>query len=248
MDGTQGSQPSCSEVAGGSGACDMRVRLAGGEALCWSSPAGGSAAGGDIYFLSVCGQDVLSKVVVADVSGHGEVVAEAARIVHQAVADHRNERDNVEMLAQVNRDFLARHTGQFRFTTIVSAILDNRDRSLVFAYGGHPAILHGCAATGRFAALESENAAVRGIPLGVMPDAAYSEARVKLAPRDLILLYTDAFLESGDDRDAARGQERLIATLDRAPSWELGAIKQHVLSHLGDAAKDDATLLVMRLS
>jgi serine phosphatase RsbU (regulator of sigma subunit) len=225
----------------------MRVRLAGGEALCWSAPVAGGEAGGDIYFLSVCGHDILSKVVVADVSGHGEPVAEAARIVHQAVADHRNELDNAGMLAQVNRDFLARHTGQFRFTTIAAAILDSRDRSLVYAYGGHPAILHGRAATGRFAPLESEDSAVRGIPLGVMPDAAYSEARVSLGAGDLLVLYTDAFLESGDDRDAEQGQKRLIATLDRAPSWELAAIKQQVLGHLGDAARDDATLLVLQV-
>jgi hypothetical protein len=43
----------CSEVWGGSGPCDVSVKLAGVRGECWSRVYQGGAAGGDIHSLVV---------------------------------------------------------------------------------------------------------------------------------------------------------------------------------------------------
>ena len=48
------------------------------EASLYSSAAEGGK-GGDIYFLSVCGQDALTRVALADVAGHGKSVSDVSQ-------------------------------------------------------------------------------------------------------------------------------------------------------------------------
>ena len=134
----------CTEVWGGAGECDVSVKLAGLRGECFSRPYRGAAEGGDIHFLSVCGLSILSKVVLADVSGHGAETADVSRCIHDALLASIGAHDNSTMLQQVNEAFLARpqQGDGVRFTTMVSMILDSRDRSLVYAYAGHPSVLH----------------------------------------------------------------------------------------------------------
>src|SRR5262245_33670201 len=55
----------------------------------YSRPAEGDD-GGDIHYLSVCGQSVLSRVVLADVSGHGPQVSDSAQLLHALMREQIN--------------------------------------------------------------------------------------------------------------------------------------------------------------
>jgi len=237
----------CTEVWGGAGACDVSVLLAGVRGECWSQPFHGVKQGGDIHFLSVCGMSILSKVVLADVSGHGAETAEVSEIIHRALVENIGAHDNSTMLHQVNDSFMERRRGAFKFTTMVTAILDSRDRSLVYAYAGHPAILRGAAATGCFEPVRSHHNGRGGIPLGVLPGTEYSQHLVQLDEGDVLVFYTDAFSEAPDKNGGMLGAAGLASILEEPETMAPAALKSHVLDRVGRSLEDDASLILLEV-
>ena len=237
----------CTEVWGGTGESNVSVQLAGVRGECYSLPFEGSTTGGDIHFLSVCGMSILSKVVIADVSGHGAETAAVSEIIHNALVESIGAHDNSTMLGQVNRAFVERRGDDFKFTTMVSLIIDNRDRSLVYAYAGHPSILRADAETRRFQPIQPESGRRGGIPLGILEDTHYEQHSAQLAEGDVIVVYTDAFSEARDESDEVIGEEGLARVLDGAGSMQPDAIKDHVLDALSAGFDDDATLLIFEV-
>ena len=73
----------CMEVWGGNRAADHGVVMPGLDAWIFSRPyaseAGAGDAGGDVHFVSSCGTGRIARMVIADVSGHGHSVANAAQ-------------------------------------------------------------------------------------------------------------------------------------------------------------------------
>jgi len=237
----------CSEVWGGTGPCDVSVKLAGVRGECWSRVYEGGAAGGDIHFLSVCGMSILSKIVLADVSGHGAESADVARIIHDALQESIGAHDNSAMLSCVNEAFVARRTGEFRFTTMVSTIFDSRDRSLIYAYAGHPSILRG--SKGRFSPLRPDGDAPGGMPLGIAHGDAihYEQHRTQLAKGDVLVMHTDAFTEARGKDGEMLGEEGLIRLLEAAGTLQPAELKDHVLKELGEELADDASLVIVEV-
>ena len=44
--------------------------------------------GGDIYYLGVCKGDTITRLAIADVTGHGEAVSEISRYVYDSLKAH----------------------------------------------------------------------------------------------------------------------------------------------------------------
>jgi len=44
--------------------------------------------GGDIYFFGVCKGDIITRLAIADVVGHGEVVTEVSQYVYDSLKAH----------------------------------------------------------------------------------------------------------------------------------------------------------------
>ncbi len=241
-------QIECTEVWGGIGACEVSVQLAGVRGECWSRPYDGEEQeGGDIHFLSVCGINRLSKVVLADVSGHGRQVAAVSRMIHDALVESIGAHDNSTMLRHVNELFLRRRTGEFTFTTMVALIIDRADRSLVYAYAGHPSILRGSPRTGRFTPIRPEGEGGVGMPLGIVAGSEYSEHRVQLEQGDVLAVYTDAFIEARREDGGLLGQHGLARLLEEAGSMHPAELKDHVLASLGREYEDDASLVILEV-
>ena len=66
-----GYQLACTEVWGGNNIAHELLKLPGLVGLVHSKPAEPATSGGDVYYVSVCDKPVLSRVVLADVAGHG---------------------------------------------------------------------------------------------------------------------------------------------------------------------------------
>src|SRR6201996_8893515 len=71
-------QMQCMEVWGGSQIASSGVELAGLDAWIYSKPFGQSQRGGDVYYVSSCASGRISRLLLADVSGHGKSVASTA--------------------------------------------------------------------------------------------------------------------------------------------------------------------------
>ncbi len=79
----------CTEIWGGNRRIERLVELPGLCAWVSSAPFEGSV-GGDVYYFSRCSQGLLTRVALADVSGHGERVQRLGEQLRGLMHEHVN--------------------------------------------------------------------------------------------------------------------------------------------------------------
>ena len=52
------------------------------------SAASEGGRGGDIYYFGVCRGDIITRLAIADVTGHGEAVSEVSQFVYESLKAH----------------------------------------------------------------------------------------------------------------------------------------------------------------
>ena len=52
------------------------------------SAASEGGRGGDIYYFGVCKGDIITRLAIADVTGHGEAVSEVSQFVYESLKAH----------------------------------------------------------------------------------------------------------------------------------------------------------------
>lgn len=86
-----GSEPSqrlkCSGILGGIRNQDVEITAGKVIASIYSLACCGGK-GGDIYYFGVCKGDLITRLAVADVVGHGEAVTELSQCVYESLKDH----------------------------------------------------------------------------------------------------------------------------------------------------------------
>jgi sigma-B regulation protein RsbU (phosphoserine phosphatase) len=88
----------------------------------------------------VCGKDVLTRVAVADVMGHGRAVSEVSEYLYKALEAHMNDGAGDEVLAEINH--MVAQRGLEAMTTAAIIAFYTEDQQLYFAYAGHhPALV-----------------------------------------------------------------------------------------------------------
>src|SRR5687768_8056732 len=68
----------CMEVWGGSDIVEKTVAMPGLDAWVYCKPYRDAVGGGDVYYVSSCATGRITRLLVADVSGHGDAVRETA--------------------------------------------------------------------------------------------------------------------------------------------------------------------------
>src|ERR1700710_1629624 len=68
----------CMEVWGGNALVESAVSISGLDAWVYSKPYESAEAGGDVYYVSSCATGRITRLLVADVSGHGSAVSDTA--------------------------------------------------------------------------------------------------------------------------------------------------------------------------
>ena len=87
--------------------------------------------------------------------------------------------------------------------------------------------------------------------LGVLPDWTYQDYTTQLQPGDQLLLTTDGITEAENAELEEFGDERLLEAARARDGSALEiqrAIMQQVTAFCGGNFRDDATLLVLRIS
>jgi len=146
-----------------------------------------------------------------------------------------------------NDYFQANHSADRMFFTLFYAVYEPSSRRLVYVNAGHnPPLLHNVV-TGEQAWLKPTDIAV-----GFLPDRPYEPQERRMAPGDVLVLYTDGVTEAFDTARCMFGEERLqaiVRTHAQEPAAGLvAAITAAVRDHAGAAPQsDDITLLVLRI-
>jgi len=77
----------CTEIWGGIRNRDIEITAGKVIGSIYSAACEGGK-GGDIYYFGVCKGDIITRLAIADVVGHGEVVSEVSQYVYDSLKAH----------------------------------------------------------------------------------------------------------------------------------------------------------------
>lgn len=238
----------CAEVWGGIKNEQLDVCSRGLTVSLFSSACDGGK-GGDVYFCSVCRGDRVTRVIMADVVGHGAAVSEMGAWVHDELVDRMDDPVLANVLSDLNGRVVAR--GLEAMTTAVALSFDAVERRLDYGYAGHPPILlrRNEAWTELPQAPGGEN---KNLPFGVDRTCRYETVGVSLASHAMLLLYTDGVTEAPSGGGGRFGLDRLRATLAEIDNQDPMVLRNDVVERLrewtgGLLEHDDVTLMVIQV-
>lgn len=198
---------------------------------------------GDLYD-AIALPDGRLLLALGDVTGKG---VGAALLMSSVLASLRvltkDRVDLLDWLDRIHRQILD-SSDEMYSVTLFLAVLDPQAHRLEYVSAGHDpvVVLH---ADNRFNLLHAS-----GLPAGLLPEAHYESASIDIEPGTLIAIYSDGLREARYEQELF-GVERLIQSLIRRNSSELGAVADGLFSDIddfihADRYRDDMTLMLLR--
>lgn len=240
----------CSEIWGGVNKADTDVVTRGITASLFSESAEGGK-GGDVYYFSVCGHDLLNRIAIADVVGHGEAVSQVGEWMYGCLLERVNSLEGNSVLAALNK--LSTEHGLHTMTTAAVISYYRSESTLYFSYAGHPPafVLHQRAGVWEPLQLPKSNRTAN-LPLGVDSNAEYDMQTMELCCGDRLFIYTDGLIEAPGKNRELFGDERLLRVLYESRNGTLDQQKEAVLTNLRNHAgetfsHDDVTFLAVEV-
>lgn len=242
----------CMEIWGGSRATDRAITTPGLDVWVYSRPHEEATHGGDVYYASLCGGGTITRLILADICGHGASVADLAHSLRGLMRRNINRRNQARLVAALNREFGALAKMNRFATAVVATYLTDND-TLTVSNAGHPRPLWRSAATGAWSVLKPDgpaSAALEDLPLGIVAEMAYTRHEIVLRPGDLLLLYTDALTEGESPDGVQLGEEGLLAVVAALDATDPATVPEALVAALdayrgGRAVDDDATFILL---
>ena len=200
------------------------------------------SVGGD-YFDVFPMSEGRTAFLIADVSGKGLGAALLTTMLQGALSGMTLGNDPVRVFNHVNR-FLCDHAEVGRYATMFFGVLDS-DGHMEFINAGHPSPM-------LIRKDSVEEAFTEGsYPVGLVPDAQYTAACLRLEPEDTLVLFSDGVTEAMDPDDQLFGVPRLRDVLAGKTGMQLEELQKIVLEAVenftrGARQADDLTLLLVR--
>ncbi len=243
----------CMEVWGGSQLTARGVEFGGLDAWVYSKPYGNAQHGGDVYYASSCATGRISRLLLADVSGHGTKVASTAADLRTLMRRFVNRLDQTEFVRLLNQQFSVMSSAG-TFATAIVATFFEPSRRLTICNAGHPRPLLYRAAKRQWDFLGHEGkagATPSNIPLGLLEISEYDQFDVELEPGDCVLSYTDALMESYDADGEMLGELGVLRIARLLGDIEPQKLTAALLREIGERypenlSEDDVTVLLVR--
>jgi phosphoserine phosphatase RsbU/P len=244
----------CAETWAGNKKAASLIELPGLQAWVHSVPAGPGDGGGDVHYFSLCPSCIVSRIALADVSGHGPAVEALGEKLQELMQRYLRALEQIELMRDLNqavRELL----DSVHYATMVAVGWHGRRGLAVMTNAGHPPPLWYRASRDEWTWLETQRASERerlaGVPLGLLPDVSYDRLVVKPQSGDLVVLYSDGVSESigtGGDELGRDGLMNMVRALDPSSAEALGTRLVAALRAFrgADEPLDDETIIVMR--
>jgi sigma-B regulation protein RsbU (phosphoserine phosphatase) len=201
--------------------------------------------GGDFFDYLQLGADRLC-VALGDVSGKGMKGAMNALMAYGMLhAQTRTHNSAATIISELNAALSARFE-ETTFTTLSLGIIDARAKEIQLCNAGNPYPI--LLREGKVSLLE-----LSGMPLGIISEIEYDETRLRLAPGDVLVLYSDGISEAMTSDERMYGMEtlrELVETSQSSASAQtiVEAILQDVRKFVGDFPQsDDMTVIAVRV-
>ncbi|NLI80477.1 MAG: SpoIIE family protein phosphatase [Deltaproteobacteria bacterium] len=204
--------------------------------------------GGDYYDFFLVDDSHLG-VVVADVSGKGVpaglfMMRVRAMLRGSAVGNL----SPADTLFRINQ-LIASENPSAMFVTMFYFICHMESGEITYCNAGHnrPFLLKG----GEVVKVGEDTAGGKGLPVGVMEDAPYTDARLQIGCDDVLVVYTDGVTEACNKDGELYGEDRLVGNLapllDLSPERICLQVLHTVRTHQEDSGQaDDITILAFR--
>lgn len=192
----------CLQVWGGTEAADQTLAMTGLDGYLYARPHKGAKRGGDVYYVSSCASGRITRVMLADVAGHGSTVADTAQDLRALMQRYVNFTSQQKFMQAMNQKF-GEVSEDGRFATSVAMSFVSSSRQLSLSNAGHPAPIWYRANDQRWSILgvdpdDAQSSQSADLPFGIIEDAGYQQTDITFAPGDMLLMYTDALIESRD--------------------------------------------------
>lgn len=189
----------CLEVWGGYGVSDNGVVMPGLDVWVFSRPYMEAHEGGDVHYVSSCGTGRISRLLVADVSGHGTTVAAIAKDLRDLMRRHVNFVEQRVFVEKLNGSFVEL-TKNGLFATAAVATFFAPSQTLTLTNAGHPRPLL-YSHERKSWRLCTEDSSERGkelsnLPLGMFAETNYPSVMLQAATGDVVVIYSDSLIEA----------------------------------------------------
>ena len=245
----------CMEVWGGNSSIERSFEVAGLKIWLHSSAHGTGDSGGDVYYISSCASGRITRLLLADVSGHGPAVAEIGAGLRDLMRKNINVIDQTRFVREMNEQFCS-DTDAAIFATALVCTYFSPTRSLQFSNAGHPVALLYRASDGSWESADQFVPTTLGngladTPLGVSDQSDYSRFETRLSPGDLVLCVSDAFTEAltpAGQPLGSHGLHKAVAEIDASQPDQILPYLVEQVSKLkeGNLRDDDATALLFQ--
>jgi phosphoserine phosphatase RsbU/P len=200
--------------------------------------------GGDYFDVIQLDKDRFG-ICIGDVAGKGITAALLMANLQASFRAFATVEASPQAVCTKLNKFLCANIASGKFITFFYAVLDANSRTLTYENAGHsPGHLLRSDGT-------TETLQGGGAVLGALPDWAYRDYTAQLRPGDLLLLSTDGITEAENAEVEEFGDERLLqaARAREGSALEIQRlIMQQVTAFCGGIFRDDATLLVLRIT
>jgi phosphoserine phosphatase RsbU/P len=244
----------CAETWAGNKETANLVELPGLTAWVYSVPVGPDHAGGDVHYVSVCPSCIVSRVALADVSGHGQTVAALGEKLRELMQLYLRDLEQIALMRDLNQA-LREDFGDDHYATMVAVGWHGRRGLMVMTNAGHPPALWYRASRDEWSWLEtlraSERGRVSGVPLGLLPDVTYDRLIIRPQSGDVVLLYSDGVSEATNRAGTELGRDGLMDLVRGVDVSSPEALGTRLTSALRDfrgsgEPQDDQTVIILR--
>src|SRR5687768_7884810 len=127
----------CAEIAAGNERTASLLELPGLSAWVYSVPVGSVTAGGDVHYVSLCPSCIVSRIALADVSGHGQAVAALGEKLRELMQRYLTEMEQVALMRDLNQA-VREEFDEVHYATMVAVGWHSSRGLLVMTNAGHP--------------------------------------------------------------------------------------------------------------
>ena len=251
MDHSAPERMECMEVWGGNQAIERKFQTPGLDIWVYGRPFGQSLGGGDVYYLSSCASGRITRLLLADVSGHGELVSQTAVGLRDLMRRNVNYIKQTRFVREMNQQF---HdlSDQGGFATALVSTFFSPTMTFSLCNAGHPVPLVYRKHSSQWSGLRNEDnnpEQISDTPLGVADQADYGQLNACLQRGDMILSFSDAVTESQDAQGRQLGEAGVLRLardlkMQRAEDVIPAMVERIVALDERNLGQDDVTMLL----
>ncbi len=202
--------------------------------------------GGDYYDFFEINEHSLGTII-ADVSGHGISAALIMVMLSIIFKINISKIPSPADIVLFANNFLIHEVLEEKFVTMIYYTYDVLKRELIFCNAGHLPIMIYHHQEKIIEEIESTN-----IPVGIMSDTPFVNMKATCNPQDLIITFTDGFIEAKDEQKEQFGLKRLKDLIIENNHLTSNQLIEKIIDEVNHycpdkTAADDKTIIIMRV-